>query len=84
MPKKSDDSLKTDSGLYKSKIEASKQYDKNNVDNIRVRVPKGWKGQMQDYVKSSKKYDSVNNMISELIKKEIPYIKSEKEIEDNE
>lgn len=84
MPKKSDDSLKTDSGLYKSKIEASKQYDKNNVDNIRVRVPKGWKEQMQDYVKSSKKYDSVNNMISELIKKEIPYIKSEKEIEDNE
>ena len=84
MPKKSDDSLKTDSGLYKSKIEASKQYDKNNVDNIRVRVPKGWKEQMQEYVKSSKKYDSVNNMISELIKKEIPYIKSEKEIEDNE
>lgn len=84
MPKKADDSLKTDSGLYKSKIVASKQYDKNNVDNIRVRVPKGWKEQMQDYVKSSKKYDSVNNMISELIKKEIPYIKSEKEIEDNE
>ena len=84
MPKKSDDSLKTDSGLYKSKIEASKQYDKNNVDNIRVRVPKGWKEQMQEYVKSSNKYDSVNNMISELIKKEIPYIKSEKEIEDNE
>ena len=84
MPKKSDDSLKTDSGLYKSKIEASKQYDKNNVDNIRVRVPKGWKEQMQDYVKSSKKYDSVNNMISELIKKEIPYIKSEKEIDNNE
>lgn len=84
MPKKSDDSLKTDSGLYKSKIEASKQYDQNNVDNIRVRVPKGWKEQMQDYVKSSNKYDSVNNMISELIKKEIPYIKSKKEIEDNE
>ena len=84
MPKKADDSLKTDSGLYKSKIEASKQYDQNNVDNIRVRVPKGWKEQMQEYVKTTKKYDSVNGMISALIKQEIPDIKSEKEIEDNE
>lgn len=71
MPKKPDDKLKTDSGLYKSKIEASKQYDKNNVDNIRVRVPKGWKEQMQDYVSSTDKYNSVNNMICELIKKEV-------------
>lgn len=90
MSKKADDSLKISSKTgkelktYDSKIRASEKYDKNNVDNIRVRVPKGWKEQMQDYVKSSKKYDSVNNMISELIKKEIPYIKSEKEIEDNE
>ena len=65
MPKKTDDNLKTDSGLYKSKIEASKQYDKNNVDNIRVRVPKGWKEQMQD------KYNSVNSMICDLIQKEV-------------
>lgn len=84
MPKKVDDNLKTDSGLYKSKIEASKQYDQNNVDNIRVRVPKGWKKQMQEYVKTTKKYDSVNGMISALIKQEIPDIKSKKEIEDNE
>ena len=90
MPKKADDSLKISSNTgkelrtYDSKIRASEKYDQNNVDNIRVRVPKGWKEQMQDYVKSSNKYSSVNNMISELIKKEIPYIKSEKEIEDNE
>ena len=90
MPKKADDSLKISSktgkelSTYDSKIRASEKYDQNNVDNIRVRVPKGWKEQMQDYVKSSNKYDSVNNMISELIKKEIPYIKSKKEIEDNE
>ena len=71
MPKKADDSLKTDSGLYKSKIEASKQYDKNNVDNIRVRVPKGWKEQMQDYVSSTDKYNSVNGMICDLIQKEV-------------
>ena len=71
MPKKADDRLKTDSGLYKSKIEASKQYDKNNVDNIRVRVPKGWKEQMQDYVSSTDKYNSVNSMICDLIQKEV-------------
>lgn len=71
MPKKADDSLKTDSGLYKSKIEASKQYDKNNVDNIRLRVPKGWKEQMQDYVSNTSKYDSVNSMLCNLIKKEL-------------
>ena len=84
MPKKADDSLKTDSGLYKSKIEASKQYDQNNVDNIRVRVPKGWKEQIQEYVSNSDKYGSVNGMICALIKQEIPYIKSEKEVENNE
>jgi len=71
MPKKADDKLKTESGLYKSKIESNKQYDKNNVDNIRVRVPKGWKGQMQNYVKASGKYDSVNGMICDLIQKEV-------------
>ena len=84
MTKKADDSLKTDSGLYKSKIEASKQYDQNNVDNIRVRVPKGWKEQIQEYVSNSDKYGSVNGMICALIKQEIPYIKSEKEVENNE
>lgn len=71
MPKKVDDSLKTDAGLYKSKIEASKRYDENNVDNIRVRVPKGWKEHMQSYVKESGKYNSVNAMICELIRREV-------------
>lgn len=90
MPKKADDSLKISSktgkelSTYDSKIRASEKYDKNNVDNIRVRVPKGWKEQMQSYVKTSKKYDSVNGMICDLIKQEIPNIKSSKEIENNE
>lgn len=84
MPKKADDSLKTEAGLYKSKIKASTVYDKENVDNIRVRVPKGWKEQMQSYIKTSKKYDSVNGMICDLIKQEIPNIKSFKEIDNNE
>lgn len=71
MPKKADDNLRTNSGLYKSKIKASKQYDKNNVDNIRVRVPKGWKEQMKEHVSSTNKYNSVNSMICDLIQKEI-------------
>lgn len=71
MPKKADDSLKTESGLYKTKIEASKKYDQNNVDNIRLRVPKGWRQQMQDYVLTTDKYTSVNSMICELIRKEV-------------
>ena len=56
---------------YDSKIRASEKYDKNNVDNIRVRVPKGWKEQMQEYVKATDKYSSVNDMICQLIKKEV-------------
>lgn len=71
MPKKADDSLKTDSGIYKSKMKASQIYDQNAVDNIRLRVPKGWKEQMQDYVKNSHKYNSVNGMICDLIRNEI-------------
>lgn len=77
MPKKADESKKQnpDTGkqysTYYSKIEASKVYDKENVDNIRVRVPKGWKEQMQSYVKTSKKYSSVNGMICDLIQKEV-------------
>lgn len=71
MSKKADDSLKTENGLYKSKIKASENYDKNNVDNIRLRVPKGWKEQMQSYVESSDKYNSVNSMLCELIKNEV-------------
>jgi hypothetical protein len=71
MPREEDPSLKTENGLYISKIKASENYDKNNVDNIRLRVPKGWKEQMQTYVESSDKYNSVNAMLCDLIKNEI-------------
>ena len=77
MPKKVDDNLKISSRTgkelrtYDSKIRASEKYDKENVDNIRVRVPKGWKDQMQKYVSDSDKYNSVNGMICDLIKKEV-------------
>ena len=55
----------------RSQLKASENYDRNNVDNVRVRVPKGWKEQMQGYVKSTDKYSSVNDMICQLIKKEV-------------
>lgn len=71
MPREEDPSLKTENGLYISKIKASENYDKNNVDNVRLRVPKGWKEQMQAYVESSDKYNSVNAMLCELIRKEL-------------
>lgn len=74
MPKKADNTLKTDSGIYKSKLRASQAYDKNSVDNIRVRVPKGWKEQMQEYVQKSDRYSSINGMICDLIRKEIGFI----------
>ena len=54
----------------RSQLKASENYDKNK-DNIRLRVPKGWKEQMQEYVKATDKYSSVNDMICQLIKKEV-------------
>lgn len=54
----------------RSQLKASENYDKN-VDNIRLRVPKGWNDKMKAYVKASDKYNSVNSMICELIRKEI-------------
>ena len=66
MPKKADTSLKNDSG-----IKANLAYDRNSVDNIRLRVPKGWKEQMQKYVQNNNNYNSVNDMICKLIRKEI-------------
>ncbi len=71
MPRGENPDLKTEKGLYKSKIKASENYDKNNVDNIRLRVPKGWREQMQAYVEATGKYNSVNAMLCELIRKEL-------------
>ena len=78
MPKKADEKLKTDKGTYKSRIEASQQYDKNNVDNIRLRVPKGYREKMQAHVNTLPQYEvkgkdnhSVNAWLLDLIKNEI-------------
>lgn len=65
---------------YLSQLEASERYDKT-VDHIRLRLPKGWKERLQEYVNntvdengdlkySSKGRGSVNKMIQDLIMKE--------------
>ena len=61
----------------RSRLNASEKYDKNNVDNIRLRVPKGWNDRMKQHVAEQKltdgtpKYNSVNDMLVQLIRKEI-------------
>lgn len=64
-------------GYYKSQKLYSQNYDKNAVDQVRVRVPKGWNDKMKEYVKSSDKYKSVNDMINQLIAAEIPGLEAE-------
>lgn len=84
MPKKADDNLKTESGIYKSKIEASKKYDTETVHNVRLRVPAAWWDVMQkhvdmlpEYEVKGKEHNSVNAWIVDLIKKEIDIENSE-------
>ena len=55
----------------RSQLRASEKYDKENIDNIRVRVPKGWKEQIQKYVAITPEYKSVNDLICKLLQKEV-------------
>lgn len=69
MPKKADDSLRTESGVYKSQYTASAKYDKENVYQVRLRVPKDWKGTIEEKAKNCDK--SVNKYICDLIRNDI-------------
>lgn len=60
---------KTENGLYRSKIIASKKYDKK-CDIIHIRVKKGYKEVIKDY-SIKKGYNSVNSFIVDLVKNEI-------------
>ena len=55
----------------RSRLLASESYDKNNVDVVKLRVPKGWKDRMKAYVSESDQYRSVNDMICTLIRREL-------------
>lgn len=58
MPRKSDASKMTEDGkYYKSRLETSKTFNKDNYDQIIVRVPKGAKELITNYVEQmSEKY----------------------------
>jgi len=69
-----DPTLKSASGVYKSTQEAIKRNDeklKEKVDNIRIRVPKGWGDKMKEYVQNHPNYSSVNALVCDLIRKEL-------------
>jgi hypothetical protein len=66
--------IKVEEGINKtvrSQLRASQKYDKQNVDSIRLRVPKGWNDVLKEYVRTNDKYSSVNSFLNELIKKEL-------------
>jgi hypothetical protein len=66
--------IKVEEGINKtvrSQLRASEKYDKQNVDSIRLRVPKGWNDVLKEYVRTNDKYSSVNSFLNELIKKEL-------------
>lgn len=49
---------------------ASKKYE-NKIEQLTVRLPQGSREAIKDYVAKSKKYDSVNSMIKDLLEKEM-------------
>lgn len=55
---------------YKTQRQASKKYE-TTIEQLTVRLPKGSKKQLTDYLESTNKYNSVNAMIKALIEKEI-------------
>ena len=59
-----------DTNTYNTQRQASKKYE-STIEQITVRLPKGSKKQLTEYLESTNKYDSVNAMIKALIEKEI-------------
>ena len=55
----------------RSRLRASEKYDRENVDSIRLRVPKGWKEQIKAYIDSSEEDTSINGMICDLIRNKV-------------
>ncbi len=60
-----------DTKTYKSQRVASANYEKNKIEQITVRLPKGSRQVLQDYVDNSDKFKSVNAMIKALLEAEI-------------
>ena len=58
-------------GTSENQKKASRKYETEKTDNIRVRVPTGAAEIIKNYVSGSNKYRSVNAMIIDLLEKEI-------------
>lgn len=82
MPRKPNPDLKrvTINGneYYKSRYKTSQEYDKNNYDQIKLRVCKGSKKILMEYLEQKKsensdnpKYKSLNSMIISLLEEEV-------------
>lgn len=56
--------------IYNSQKKAFKKYE-SNLEQIKLRLPKGSRKIMKDYVENTDKYDSVSDMIRTLIENEI-------------
>ena len=57
-----------------AQLRAIKKYEdaqKDKIDNIRIRVPKGWKDMLTDYVKQHPEYNSVNALLCDLIREKL-------------
>ncbi len=57
-----------------AQLRAIKKYEdaqKDKIDNIRIRAPKGWKDQLQEYVKDHPEYNSVNALLCDLIREKL-------------
>ena len=59
MPKKPDPTLKTESGIYRSKIRQSEKFEEK-VDKIIVRVPEGARAAITEYVQEKAEADPEN------------------------
>ena len=59
------------SHIKKRKKRASRKYEQEKTDNIRIRVPKGSSEKIKEYVADSSKYKSVNAMVIDLLEKEM-------------
>ena len=57
-----------------AQLRAIKKYEdaqKDKIDNIRIRTPKGWKDMLTDYVKQHPEYNSVNALLCDLIREKL-------------
>lgn len=78
MSRPSNQSLKNESGLYYSKKQADARYEKNTIEQLTVRVPKGTRDLIKEHQErmlrehpDAEKYQSVNKMLNALIEEEI-------------